>query len=69
VAAALDLTDNWLRALRVELHVRADNQAAIALYRKFGFREEGLLRAYVYRDGAYADCLAMARLCEPPQAE
>ena len=66
VAAALDLADNWLGALRVELIVRADNGAAIALYHKFGFREEGLLRAYAYRDGAYADCLAMARLREPP---
>jgi putative acetyltransferase len=65
VAAALDLADNWLGALRVELHVRADNQAAIALYRKFGFRKEGLLRGFAYRDGAYADCLAMARLREP----
>jgi ribosomal protein S18 acetylase RimI-like enzyme len=26
------------------LAVRADNPAAIALYRKFGFRDEGLLR-------------------------
>jgi putative acetyltransferase len=32
------------------------------LYRKFGFVEEGLLHAYAYRDGAYVDALAMARL-------
>jgi putative acetyltransferase len=68
VAAALELADNWLGTLRVELHVRADNRAAIALYRKFGFHEEGLLRGYAYRDGAYADCLAMARLRGPLQA-
>jgi putative acetyltransferase len=68
VSAALDLADNWLGALRVELIVRADNGAAIALYRKFGFRDEGLLRAYAYRDGAHIDCLAMARLRGPLQA-
>lgn len=42
--------------------MRSDNAAAIALYRKFGFREEGLMRGYAFRDGTYVDCLAMARL-------
>jgi L-phenylalanine/L-methionine N-acetyltransferase len=72
IAAALDLADNWLSVLRVELIVRADNEAAVTLYRKFGFGEEGLLRAYAYRGGAYADCLAMARLrvrCSSPFKE
>lgn len=60
--AALDLADNWLNLRRVELHVYADNARAIGLYERFGFEREGLLRDYAWRDGAYVDSLAMARL-------
>lgn len=62
MAAAIDLADNWFNLMRLELLVRADNAAAIALYRKFGFSEEGTLRAYGYRNGRYMDCVAMARI-------
>lgn len=65
MAAAVDLADNWLNLYRLELLVRADNQAAIRLYTKFGFEREGLMRGYGYRNGAYMDCLAMARLRGP----
>jgi putative acetyltransferase len=69
LADALDLADNWLGMLRIKLAVRADNPAAIALYRKFGFRDEGLLRAYACRDGAYTHCLAFyARYGLPDEA-
>lgn len=47
---------------RVELTVYTDNEPAIALYRKFGFVEEGTLRDYAFRDGEFADALSMARL-------
>lgn len=47
---------------RVELVVRADNAAAIALYRKSGFEQEGLLRQYIKVDGIFHDALLMARL-------
>jgi putative acetyltransferase len=60
--ALLDHADRWANLLRVELTVFADNARAIALYRRFGFEEEGRMRAYAWRDGAYADCLSMARL-------
>ena len=60
--ALLDAADNWLNIRRVELSVFADNAAAIALYRKFGFEEEGVLRDYAFRDGHFADVLTMARL-------
>jgi putative acetyltransferase len=43
--AALDLADNWLGLRRLELNVHADNERAIALYRKFGFEIEGTHRA------------------------
>ena len=38
------------------------NAAAIALYTKFGFEQEGVLRDYAFRDGQFADVLTMARL-------
>ncbi|MBW8724870.1 MAG: GNAT family N-acetyltransferase [Inquilinus limosus] len=62
MAALIDTADNWLNLKRLELTVWTDNAPAQALYRKFGFVEEGVLRAYAYRDGAYVDALAMARL-------
>lgn len=34
--AALDLAENWLNLTRVELSVYTDNEAGIALYKKFG---------------------------------
>jgi ribosomal protein S18 acetylase RimI-like enzyme len=47
---------------RTELVVRADNVAAIALYRRFGFVEEGRCRQYLRFDGVDHDALLMARL-------
>jgi len=68
MAALLDWADNWAQLLRLELTVFTDNTVAIALYRKFGFVDEGVHRAYALRDGAYADVLAMARLHPDPPA-
>lgn len=46
---------------KIELLVRASNTRAIALYRRFGFVEEGRLRARVRtEDGRFLDDLAMA---------
>jgi putative acetyltransferase len=46
---------------KVELLVRASNTRAVALYRKFGFVDEGRLRARVRTpDGRFLDDLAMA---------
>ncbi len=58
----LDLADNWLGLTRVELTVWADNQAALALYRKAGFVEEGVARDYGLRHGVLVDALYMARV-------
>lgn len=46
--------------LRVELQVRADNARAIALYRRLGFRREGILRDAHFVDGAFHDLWLMA---------
>ena len=62
MAALVDQADKWLNIKRLELNVYADNARAIALYERFGFEREGLFRAYAWRDGAYVDSIAMARL-------
>ena len=61
----------WVRGFfpadltRIELEVYASNSAAIALYRRFGFSEEGLKRRARFLDGQYQDILLMALLREP----
>lgn len=67
LATALDIADNWMNLQRVELSVYADNEAAIGLYRKFGFETEGLFRDYAVRDGRLVDTLSMARLRRTPK--
>ena len=55
----------WKRRLtRIELTVRADNRAAIALYKDMGFKTEGTHRNAVRVDGKYFDQLAMALIDE-----
>ena len=45
---------------KIELLVRASNEAAISLYRKFGFVEEGrLVKRLKFDDGTYLDDIAM----------
>ena len=61
LAATLD--DAFRKGLtRIELEVFAANTRAIALYRKFGFVEEGRKRQARYLDGAYEDAILMALL-------
>ncbi|MDQ2631995.1 MAG: GNAT family N-acetyltransferase [Actinomycetota bacterium] len=48
---------------KIELEVFPENEAAIELYRKMGFEEEGLRRNhYRRRDGSLRSALIMARL-------
>lgn len=58
----IDAADNWLNITRIELTVFTDNAGAIALYETAGFVTEGVHKAYAFRDGAFADVLAMARI-------
>ena len=44
---------------KIELHVYTTNTSAIALYKNFGFEQEGIIRSYRKLDGDYFDCLAM----------
>lgn len=58
----VDLADQWLNLVRLELLVYADNNAAIELYKKYGFQEEGILRRFAFRAGSYADGLLRVRI-------
>jgi RimJ/RimL family protein N-acetyltransferase len=66
LAAAL----GWARehgAHKVALEVWPHNQAALALYRRFGFVEEGRLRRhYRRRDGSLSDAIVMGLPLDPP---
>ena len=46
----------------IELEVYTDNEKAINLYKKFGFKVEGTLKDYVFGEGKYIDAYTMARL-------
>lgn len=46
---------------KVELNVYTTNLSAIALYKKFGFQQEGLIRSYRKLDGQYYDCFVMGK--------
>ena len=62
MTALIERAERWMQMTRLELEVYVDNAAAIALYRKHGFVEEGRMRAYAFRDGQYVDALGMARV-------
>jgi putative acetyltransferase len=64
--AATDLADNWLNLVRLDLLVIDGNDAAVGLYRRFGFEIEGTLRAYGFQAGRYVDVHTMARVRRVP---
>lgn len=58
----IEVADNWLNLKRLELNVYTDNAVAIRLYESLGFKREGVYEAYAFRDGAFVDSMAMARV-------
>jgi RimJ/RimL family protein N-acetyltransferase len=61
-SALIEEAATWARELgivKLELTVFPHNAPAIALYRKLGFREEGILRRRYLVDGRYVDAMLM----------
>ena len=62
--ALLEEAMRWARGAgitKLELTVFPHNEPAIALYRKLGFREEGVLRRRYQIQGRYVDAMLMGR--------
>ena len=62
--ALLRKSETWSRRVgvrKISLNVRANNEAATALYLEHGFITEGRERAHIRVDGGFEDNLIMAR--------
>jgi len=59
VRLLLEYSFKSLNLHNIMLTVHADNFAAIACYKKFGFQEVGRLPEWVYKNGKYVDKLYM----------
>jgi RimJ/RimL family protein N-acetyltransferase len=62
--AVLDFGFAQMNLNRIELTVLENNAAALHLYRKLGFVQEGVLRQAQFRDGAYLNVVQMGLLRE-----
>ena len=51
-----------LKLPRIELGVYPANRRAIACYLRCGFRDEALLRRFIYHEGAWVDIMLMSLL-------
>jgi RimJ/RimL family protein N-acetyltransferase len=61
--ALLQAAVDWAREVgvrKLELHVFPWNEAAIALYDRFGFEREGFRKEHYRRGGEYVDAILMA---------
>lgn len=51
-----------LNLYRIWLTVLEDNERAISLYKKVGFKQEGIMRSVIYKCGVYKNMLLMSVL-------
>jgi UDP-4-amino-4,6-dideoxy-N-acetyl-beta-L-altrosamine N-acetyltransferase len=51
-----------LNLRRLACTALANNIAVVRLYERLGFRQEGILREYIYKDGRYIDVILFAML-------
>ena len=49
---------------RLQGEVFTENENVLALHRKFGFKQEGLFRQYIFKEGRYRDVVYIAMLRE-----
>ena len=49
---------------RMEAYILADNAVSQAVCKKVGFKQEGVLRQYAFKDGEYRDTVIMSILRE-----
>lgn len=60
----MDFAFNDLNLHKVWAEVIVGNEAALSLYRTFGFVEEGVLRQQIFKDGRYVDIVRVGLLAE-----
>ncbi len=66
-SALLEALLSWIhecptRLRKIEITVREDNERALALYKKFGFKEEGKISRLVVIDNTFYDGITMGLL-------
>jgi RimJ/RimL family protein N-acetyltransferase len=58
----IDYSFNQFNLNKIYLEVLKENDAAINLYQKLGFREEGILKENIFKNGEFKDVLIMSLL-------
>ena len=57
---ATDTAFKKLRLRRLQATIFADNEVSLALFKKHGFEEEGVLRGYFLRNGEFVDTVLLS---------
>ena len=58
----IDLAGNQLNLKRIEMTIYLDNERAINLYNKFGFKLNCEAKDYPFKEGQYVNISPMARI-------
>lgn len=62
IKAGIEYAFKVLNMHKVYLYVDVDNAAAIHIYKKVGFTQEGVLRGHFFAEGKYHDSMMMGIL-------
>ncbi|MFN8441384.1 MAG: GNAT family protein [Caldilineaceae bacterium] len=69
VAAMIEHGFQRLNLYRIEALVAVENERSLALLRRLGFQQEGLLRSYFWSNGQAYDHVLLSRLCSDTPTE